>query len=163
MTTRTYTPRASEIERQKKEFKESLIAKKSKFPSQATRDVLLGRQEFVTAYQRPIITRSGPITLSPEEADKLVREVGDIPADIDSIILQHHERPDGSGFPHGIDATKISPLGALFILAHDLLVYKIENKGSDIAAFVAQLDPIYRKGAFKDVLKALKPTDCEAP
>jgi hypothetical protein len=40
------------------------------------RDVLLGRNDFVTAYQRPILTSSGPVTLSPADADALAREVG---------------------------------------------------------------------------------------
>lgn len=40
------------------------------------RDVLLGRRDFVAAYQRPILTADGPVTLSPAEADALAREVG---------------------------------------------------------------------------------------
>jgi hypothetical protein len=40
------------------------------------RDLLLGRRDFVTAYQRPILTAGGPVTLSAAEADTLAREVG---------------------------------------------------------------------------------------
>jgi Tfp pilus assembly PilM family ATPase len=40
------------------------------------RDVLLGRADFLQAYQRPILAKDGPVTLSPEQADALARRVG---------------------------------------------------------------------------------------
>jgi hypothetical protein len=40
------------------------------------RDVLLGRREFVAAYQRPIFTARGPVTLSAADAEVLARTVG---------------------------------------------------------------------------------------
>ncbi len=40
------------------------------------RDLLLGRRDFVAAYQRPILTSDGAVTLSAAEADALAREVG---------------------------------------------------------------------------------------
>jgi hypothetical protein len=46
----------------------------------ASRDVLPGWRDFLQAYQRPILTDHGPITLAREQADALLREVG-IPVD----------------------------------------------------------------------------------
>lgn len=40
------------------------------------RDILLGRADFVAAYQRPILGEDGPITLSPAQAEEFCREVG---------------------------------------------------------------------------------------
>ncbi len=40
------------------------------------RDVLLGRQDFVAAYQRPILTSDGPLTLDQAQAEALLTEVG---------------------------------------------------------------------------------------
>jgi hypothetical protein len=40
------------------------------------RDVLLGRRDFLQAYQRPILTKGGAVTLSLEEANALARDVG---------------------------------------------------------------------------------------
>ena len=40
------------------------------------RDILLGRKDFVTAYQRPILSEAGPITLSPEQAEQIAGQVG---------------------------------------------------------------------------------------
>ena len=42
----------------------------------ACRDVLLGRRDFLQAYQRPILTKGGAVTFSPDEADALARDVG---------------------------------------------------------------------------------------
>ncbi len=42
----------------------------------ASRDILLGRRDFVQAFQRPILTDGGSITFTAEEADALFRQVG---------------------------------------------------------------------------------------
>lgn len=44
-----------------------------------------------------------------------------VPPDVGQIILQHHERPDGSGFPRGLTASNITPLASVFIMAHELV------------------------------------------
>ena len=62
----------------------------------STRDVLFGRREFVQAYQRPILADEGPVTLSAEEADRLLGEVG-VPVGMEQEI-----RP-------GIRATQLWP------------------------------------------------------
>ena len=49
------------------------------------RDVLLGRADFVAAYQRPILTESQPVTLSAAEADELLRTVG-VPIGQDGLV-----------------------------------------------------------------------------
>lgn len=54
----------------------------------------------------------------PLEAAEMIRRHKLIPPDTDKIILEHHELPEGGGFPRGLTAGQISPLGALFILAH---------------------------------------------
>lgn len=56
------------------------------------RDILLGRKDFVTAYQRPILSAAGPITLSPEQAEQLARQVG-VPMDREETVLESI-RPD---------------------------------------------------------------------
>lgn len=53
----------------------------------STRDVLFGRRDFVLAYQRPILAEAGPITLTPEDAERLSREVG-VP-----IGMEHEIQP----------------------------------------------------------------------
>jgi len=48
-------------------------------------------------------------------------------SDVDTIILQHHERPDQSGFPEGIGSLKIDPISCIFIIASEYTDYLLMN------------------------------------
>jgi len=50
------------------------------------RDVLLGRRDFIVAYQRPILAEHGPLTLSTEQAEQLSQEVGVPVAGEDEVL-----------------------------------------------------------------------------
>lgn len=41
---------------------------------------------------------------------KMLRAEAAIPEDVAMAVLTHHERPDGAGYPQGLDADRISPL-----------------------------------------------------
>jgi len=43
--------------------------------------------------------------------------------EVERIILEHHEKPDGSGFPHKLKASQMAPMSALFILSHDMAIH----------------------------------------
>ena len=66
-------------------------------------------------------------------------------------MLQHHERPDGSGYPRGLNATQISPLGALFIIAEDLVHEALEGEGVTVDSFFTKKAPLYSRGQFKKI------------
>ena len=53
----------------------------------------------------------------PQRSVDILAKIPTIP-DITSLIMEHHELPDGSGFPHGMHASRISPLSSILILAH---------------------------------------------
>lgn len=57
----------------------------------------------------------------PVKASELAKQFSEVPPDVDTIILQHHERPDGTGFPRQLSHHHISPLAAVFIVAHDIV------------------------------------------
>jgi putative nucleotidyltransferase with HDIG domain len=61
-------------------------------------------QEEVSMQQHPVIGAKilAPLQLPPTEVD---------------LILKHHEREDGSGYPQGIDRTQISDLVAIVSVA----------------------------------------------
>lgn len=44
------------------------------------------------------------------------------------IIQQHHEKPDGSGFPHKLNHQRITPLSAIFIVASSFIDELIASK-----------------------------------
>ena len=52
------------------------------------RDVLFGRNDFVAAYQRPILAEDGPLNLTRTQAEVLAREVG-VPLGQDRTSIAH--------------------------------------------------------------------------
>ncbi len=50
-------------------------------------------------------------------AEKLKKDKLLIPIETITIIEQHHELPDGSGFPYGISANRFNQLSAIFIVS----------------------------------------------
>ncbi len=92
----------------------------------------------------------------PRQCVEIIRELKELPGEVDFLVLEHHERPDGTGFPIGLNATQITPLSAVFIVAHDLLD-KMVNEGQNfsIKAFLQSVEPVYQGGTFKQIWKTL--------
>ncbi|HPI40809.1 MAG TPA: response regulator [Pseudobdellovibrionaceae bacterium] len=76
------------------------------------------------------------------------------PPDVDIIIRQHHEKPDGTGFPAGIRSQKISPLSALFILSEDIAYHCIENFGVQPKDYLLSKKDYYNAEPFRAIFKA---------
>lgn len=93
----------------------------------------------------------------PMDASNLVRQMKQIPADVDVIINQHHERVDGTGFPRGLMHTHIGHLSCVFIIGHDLARFMLANKRTEgiLEEFVATHKDRYKKGNFRKVLDSI--------
>lgn len=91
----------------------------------------------------------------PVAAAEYTRKFTEIPSDVDQIVLQHHERSDGSGFPRGLNARYISPISALFIIAHQFLDATILNPELTIDSFLEELNGTDPQGAFKKIINSL--------
>ncbi len=93
----------------------------------------------------------------PLEGAALVRQITEIPPDVDNIIIQHHEHGDGTGFPNQINSQRISPLSAIFIIAHDFcFAYLTKKQNISLGAFLAINESKYNSGSFKQVLKDMQ-------
>ncbi|MEK6626932.1 MAG: HD domain-containing phosphohydrolase, partial [Bdellovibrionota bacterium] len=57
----------------------------------------------------------------PINMAEIISKLPQIPPDVDIVVAQHHELPNSVGFPRGLSAQSISPLGALFSLAHEFI------------------------------------------
>ncbi len=92
----------------------------------------------------------------PGGAVKIISEGKSIFPDVETIVLQHHERPDQSGFPKGIGALSISPLACIFIVAEDLVnrVYSQDPSMVDWDEIKKDFNAIYNKGNFGKILDA---------
>jgi hypothetical protein len=96
----------------------------------------------------------------PKDAAALVKKLTDFPGDVDFIVAQHQELPDGTGFPEGLNHNKIAPLSCLFIVAHDLchrLYY--EKNEFDFARFLREFDQKYPVGYFRKIRQQLEKID----
>lgn len=73
------------------------------------------------------------------------------------IIREHHELPDGSGFPQKLDCKTISPLSCIFIISesfyHRLKECNFSRVGTTEA--ITKIAEYYKDGNFKNPLKAL--------
>ncbi|MCB0421783.1 MAG: hypothetical protein KDD61_12360, partial [Bdellovibrionales bacterium] len=94
----------------------------------------------------------------PRKAAEMVRGIRGLPLGIDEVLLQHHERPDGSGFPSRLVWKEIAPLSALFIVCEDLVDDFFLSKALgefDLSSFAEKRKSVYSKGPFKEILTAL--------
>lgn len=77
-----------------------------------------------------------------------------------SLILQHHEKPDGSGFPQGLNYRNTPMLSCLFILAYDftsmLVMSCVKAEDIDPIAVFRKLPEEYQKGNYQKPYEALK-------
>lgn len=78
------------------------------------------------------------------------------PPDTDALAYQHHEQPDGTGFPQGLKADKISPLAALFIVANDFAYYYLKDEEPTIDEFLLRSHGKYDYVNFRKIIKAME-------
>ncbi len=78
--------------------------------------------------------------------------------DVQKIVLQHHERPDGNGFPFKVKGNEIAPLSCVFILAHELTDFILDEKNQsfDLEPFFEKNRGLYSEGLFRDLLANLR-------
>ncbi len=93
----------------------------------------------------------------PKAAAKLLEGNTEFPPDVDHIIAQHHERPDGTGFPHRLTSTRIHPLASLFIVVEDLVNFlgNREDLEAGVQEFLLLRAGLYGQGNFRKVMQAL--------
>ena len=90
----------------------------------------------------------------PQRGAELVRAWASCPSDVDEIILQHHEKIDGTGFPLATDAKAIAPLSALFILSEDIIYHCVDNFGVIPLEYLRSKKDYYQQGEFAKIYSA---------
>lgn len=92
----------------------------------------------------------------PAKARKLVESIEGIPRNVGTIIIQHHEKYDGTGFPMGLDYKRISPLSAIFNVAHELsqYIYESGNSSENIKSILDYMQERYQKGNYATAVQA---------
>ena len=92
----------------------------------------------------------------PLRAVESLRKIREMPGDVDFLVYQHHEKPDGKGFPKGLFAHQIVALSAVFIVSHEILdEFLKDQKAFSMKAFLEVKKNYYSAGAFKNIWKEL--------
>lgn len=91
----------------------------------------------------------------PNIAAKKIDEIPEIPPDVGMMVRQHHELPKENGFPAKVGHNKITPLATVFIVAHDLTHYILDNPKWTMKDYMAKAKMKFRGAHFAKVLSAL--------
>lgn len=126
------------------------------------RDIILSPEEFeeIKNDSSPWNNLSKRALEHPVLISKLLNnhaKMGIIPHEALLIIEQHHERPDGKGFPHGINYKRINQLAAIHIVADSFIQLLVKNnfdfqKKDQI---FSELEEIYFQGSFRKAFSGL--------
>lgn len=93
----------------------------------------------------------------PKDGGSLAKKYfSSAPPDTDALIMQHHELPDGSGFPYALKAERISPLAALFIISNDFAYYFLTDDEPTIDDFLLKAQGRYDFMNFRKIMKAFE-------
>ena len=88
-------------------------------------------------------------------AEKLRSKRNLIPPEIITIIEQHHELPDGKGFPLGITGGRFNSLSCIFIVSQQF-VERLHAANFDFDQRLRIITEIQRKYESKNFDKALE-------
>lgn len=93
----------------------------------------------------------------PLESSNFIHEFREIPPDTNVIIAQHHELPEGKGFPKKLSTSRTFPLSRVFIVTHFVVDY-IYKEGFNIQTVkkcLTHLKQIFHEPQYEKVLLAL--------
>lgn len=85
-----------------------------------------------------------------------IETITEIPSDVVHIVKQHHEFGNELGFPGQISANRISPISAVFIVAHDLTDYILDNALWSYQDYLKSYRSKFKGATFNKVYSALE-------
>jgi response regulator RpfG family c-di-GMP phosphodiesterase len=80
----------------------------------------------------------------PQQIFDVIKNWPNAPRHLGAILLEHHEKPDGKGFPNKLKSIEISRLSYAFIIAHEITDLFFQSR--DIAKVYNQI--LKQKGLF---------------
>lgn len=123
-------------------------------------DITLSKEDFqaVKDYEQNNVPLDERIKNHPYEVSKLLASKKDIiPSETITIIEQHHELPDGTGFPGSIELHRFNQLSSIFIVCQKFTENLFQenfdyNKRQDI---MTRMQKIYTGRTFDKAMDAL--------
>lgn len=98
------------------------------------------------------------VLLHMEEGAKMLESVPNFSNDAYLAIQNHHEWPDGSGFPKRVDYKKIPLVSTIFIILHALADEIVKNglDPSELPKIITKFEGVFNQGDFKKVMDGLQ-------
>jgi hypothetical protein len=93
---------------------------------------------------------------APETSAAIVSSDYAAPIDAEMMMIQQKERPDGSGFPHRFSVTKIAPLAAVFIIAHDLTDVIMMEQDWAMDKWLIERRKLFKGSHFSKIMDSLE-------
>lgn len=96
--------------------------------------------------------------IHPQQSAALLGELAESYPQVDQIVEQHHELPDGSGFPRGLKAHQLQPMSCLFIVCHALVteMYKLDFDKNQYPKMMKSLKIKFNVGHFQKIVEKLE-------
>ena len=94
----------------------------------------------------------------PQKAKEVLDSLREVPSDIDRILMDQLEMPNGKGFPRQLNAQQLTPLTCIFLIT-GILARSILRDGDnfDLNLFITQIEAKgYSQGNFTDAFEAIK-------
>jgi response regulator RpfG family c-di-GMP phosphodiesterase len=91
----------------------------------------------------------------PTLAANKIATIPEVPSDVELMVRQHHELPKENGWPAKLGHAKITPLATVFIVAHDLTDYIIDNPKWELKDYMIKAKSKFKGPHFSKVLSAL--------
>lgn len=92
----------------------------------------------------------------PNIAANSIEDMHEIPPDVTTIIRQHHELPNETGYPTKCNQLKIAPLAAVFIVAHDLTDFILDNSKWTMESYIKKSKAKFKGPHFLKIMKILE-------
>ncbi len=95
-------------------------------------------------------------------AEMLDKMQDDLFNDVRKIILEHHELPNGKGYPKKLDSKQISSLSALFIISHHIAdcLYRNDYNKESLNQYLINIEPDFHSGNFRLFFEHAKTLFC---
>lgn len=109
-------------------------------------DVLLSETEYWDSFNLPKDKLSSTIKNHPHLIASKIGE-GVLPPNVICMIKQHHEKPDGTGYPEALNCQTINVFAAFYIIAEDFVsqLIKVKMKSNEVQNCADQINLKYNK------------------
>jgi HD-GYP domain-containing protein (c-di-GMP phosphodiesterase class II) len=89
----------------------------------------------------------------PSYSARMARDEATDSLDVERILIQQKERPDGTGFPEGVDFKQLFPLSCLFMVSHEFVDYVYSTPNWNFRDFTVKARAVYKGPYFIKILE----------